>query len=83
MNHELMHGLGLSQGGHGKPIDIFARVPDARRSVFRGAVVRDGVPASDILQVWLDVSAHPARGSEQADEIQKRILKPLLGGAFS
>ena len=81
MNYELMHRLGLSQGGHGKPVDIFARVPYARRSVFRGAVVRNGVPASDILQVWLDVSAHPARGSEQADEIQKRILKPLLGGA--
>lgn len=79
MNHDLMQRLRLSAGGHGKPVDVYARVPSARRSVFRGAVVRDGVPVSDILQVWLDVSAHPARGSEQADEIQRRILNPLLG----
>jgi hypothetical protein len=29
--------------------------------------------------VWLDVSTHPARGKEQAREIQRRVLKPLFG----
>jgi hypothetical protein len=32
--------------------------------VFRGAVTKNGVPVSDILQVWLDVSQHPSRGRE-------------------
>jgi hypothetical protein len=78
MNLNLIRPLGLSPGGDGKPVDVYARVPSARHSVFRGAVMRDGVPVSDILQVWLDVSAHPARGIEQADEIQRRILNPLI-----
>jgi hypothetical protein len=40
--------------------------------------VRDSLPVSDVLQVWLDTSAHPARGQEQADEIRRRVLKPLF-----
>ena len=27
-------------------------------AVFRAAVMRQGVPVSDVLQVWLDVSTH-------------------------
>jgi hypothetical protein len=78
MNVDFMRRLGLSLGGRDKPVDVYARVPSSRRSVFQGAVVREGVFVSDILQVWLDVSAHPARGMEQADEIQRRVLNPLI-----
>ena len=47
--------------------------------VFSAAFVRkDGVPVSDILQVWLDVSEHPSRGKEQADLIWRRILSSAL-----
>jgi hypothetical protein len=46
--------------------------------VFRASVVRDGVPVADILQVWLDVGAHPARGEEQAEEIRHRVLAPIF-----
>ena len=50
------------------------------QSVFRGAVLVDGVLVSDILQVWLDSANHPSRGKEQADLIHRRIVGPLIDG---
>jgi hypothetical protein len=32
----------------------------------------------DVLQVWLDVAAHPSRGREQADMIRKRVLRHVI-----
>ena len=49
--------------------------------MFRAAVERDGVPAADILQVWLDVSNHPARGKDQADLLRKRVFFRILNKA--
>jgi hypothetical protein len=54
------------------------RLPAFRESAFRAAVVRDGVPVADILQVWLGVSSHPARGEAQAEEIRHRVLAPIF-----
>ncbi len=75
----------------GESPDLVVRQAPAPHSVFRGAVrVRargsrahgaDDVPACDVLQVWLDVAAHPARGQEQADLIRRRVLTPLLDGS--
>jgi hypothetical protein len=42
-------------------------------------VERNGQPTTDILQSWLDVSQHPARGAEQANVLWTRILAPALG----
>jgi hypothetical protein len=67
-------GPGPFGGRRGKEADLFVRIPGNRESVFRGAVRKDSVPVSDILQVWLDVGQHPARGKEQADLIWRRIL---------
>jgi hypothetical protein len=78
-NPELFQELGLSQAREGESVDVFVRVPAARASVFQGAVNVNGVPASDIIQIWLDAAAHPARGSQQADEIWRRVLVPSLG----
>ena len=69
---------GLIKAAPGDPVDVVLRVPPARESVFRGAVSIDSVPVSDVLQVWLDVSSHPARGKEQADVIYRRVIKPML-----
>lgn len=44
----------------------------AAEGVFHAAVERAGMPAGDILQAWLDVSNHPARGKDQADLRCKR-----------
>jgi hypothetical protein len=69
---------GLSLEGAESAPDAFIRIPANPEAVFRAAVTRDGVPCADILQVWLDVTAHPARGSAQAEQIARRALGPLL-----
>ena len=71
--------LGLAIDHSGRSPDIYIRKPANRKAVFEAQVERDGVPVSDILQVWLDVSTHPARGKEQAREIRQRVLKHFFG----
>jgi hypothetical protein len=71
--------LGLGVDDATRPVDIYLRVPVNREAIFRASVSRDGIAAADVLQVWLDVSTHPARGREQAREIQRRVLQPLFG----
>ena len=65
----------------GEQPDIIVRQAPSPESVFRGAVRPRGVASCDVLQVWLDVSAHPSRGEEQADLIRKRVLNPLIQGS--
>jgi hypothetical protein len=31
-----------------------------------------------VLQVWLDVAQHPARGAQQADHLRKRVIQPMV-----
>lgn len=65
----------------GEVADVIVRQAPSPESVFRGVVRPDGVASADVLQVWLDVSAHPSRGQEQADLIRKRVLDPLIQGS--
>jgi hypothetical protein len=81
MNSEVLKDLGLSGDAEEPEADVRVRIPGNRECIFRGIVRRDGVPVSDILQVWLDVGEHPSRGKEQADLIWKRILSPALGSS--
>jgi len=78
-NPALFQLLGLARAREGESVDVFVRVPAARASIFRAAVNVNGMPASDVLQIWLDVAAHPARGGAQADAIWRRVLAPSLG----
>ena len=78
LNPEVLKKLGLSAEGAERAPDVLVRVPLFRESLFRGAVECDGVPVADILQVWLDTSAFPARGAAQADELRSRVLAPLF-----
>lgn len=78
LNAEVLKDLGLSGDAKEPEADVQVRIPGNRECIFRGVVRRDGVPVSDILQVWLDVGQHPSRGKEQADLIWKRILSPAL-----
>jgi hypothetical protein len=73
-----LKSLGLSSEGAEHTPDVLVRIPLFRKSVFRAAVESDDVPVSDILQVWLDVSAFPARGAEQADELRQSVLAPIF-----
>lgn len=61
----------------GEQPDLIVRRPSAPLSVLRGAVAAGGRQASDILQVWLDVSTHPSRGREQAELIWRKVLEPI------
>jgi Restriction endonuclease len=70
--------LGLSvENAEGRP-DAYIRIPENKEAVFRPVVRHEGVPVADIVQVWLDVSNHPARGKEQAEQIWKRVLAPSI-----
>jgi hypothetical protein len=73
-----LKSLGLSAEGAEHAPDVLVRIPLFRESVFRAAVECAGAPVADILQVWLDVSAFPARGAEQADELRKSVLAPIF-----
>jgi hypothetical protein len=78
LNAEVLKDLGLSGDAGEKEADLYLRIPGNRESVFRGVVRKDGVPVSDILQVWLDVGQHPSRGKEQADLIWRKILSSVF-----
>jgi hypothetical protein len=78
LNRDVFAELGLSPEQAERNPDVFVRVPAFRESLFRGAVLRDGIPVADILQVWLDVANHPSRGSAQALEIERRVLGPIF-----
>jgi hypothetical protein len=81
IDQEALQELGLSLETAGHQPDVILRVPKYPEAVFRAAVKRDGVPTSDILQVWLDVSNHPARGKDQADILRKRVFSQILDKA--
>ena len=83
LNAAVLKDLGLSGNAEEEEADLFVRIPGNRESAFRGVVLKDGVPVSDILQVWLDVSQHPSRGREQADLIWRKILSPALESSKS
>ncbi|NUP97088.1 MAG: hypothetical protein HUU28_13085 [Planctomycetaceae bacterium] len=57
--------------------------PARPESVFRAMVLAQTrqellVPVCDIIQTWLDVADHPARGKEQADEIERSVLSRTI-----
>jgi hypothetical protein len=70
----------LRQCEPGERPDLILRQAPVPQSVFRGLVRPDGMAASDVLQVWLDVYSHPSRGREQADLIRKRVLERVIEG---
>lgn len=66
----------LTPARTGKP-NVVLRQAQNPQSVFRGAVQRNGMLVSDVIQVWLDVAHHPSRGAEQAELIYQKILAPI------
>ena len=68
----------LRQCEPGEHPDLILRQAPAPQSIFRGLVRPNGIAASDVLQVWVDVASHPSRGREQADLIRKRVLEQVI-----
>lgn len=78
LDSDALKQLGLSlENAEGRP-DAYIRIPENKEAVFRPVVRHEGIPVADIVQVWLDVSNHPARGKEQAGQIWKRVLAPSI-----
>jgi hypothetical protein len=75
---EHLQPFGLRFADPGESADVFVREPRYPKSVFRGCAKRDGVPVSDVLQCWLDVADHPARGEEMAAHLFERVIQPSL-----
>lgn len=74
-----MESRRLMHAGPGEPAQLVIRIPKAPRSVFRGLVRPKGVASADVIQAWLDVSEHSARGAEQAQLIWREHLAPIAG----
>jgi len=70
---EFLNELGLIPADHRAESELVVVRPRFTEAVFRGCVLVDDAPVADILQCWLDVSFHAARGEEQADEIAARL----------
>jgi hypothetical protein len=64
----------------GEPPGLILRQAPSPQSIFRGIVRPHGMAACDVIQVWLDVSAHPSRGEEQAHLIRSRVLDAVIKG---
>ena len=70
---------GLVPSAPGEPPQLILKQANAPESLFRGAVRVGDVLVADVLQVWLDASAHPSRGAEQADFLRHGVLAAVLG----
>lgn len=57
--------------------DLILRQAPFPQSTFRGAINHNGHMVADVIQTWLDVMHHPARGAEQAALIFKKFLSPI------
>lgn len=88
--HVYVRRLSPPQGGEwpgvlpcapGESPQVIVKQATAPESLFRGAVRMDQVLVADVLQVWLDVSAHPSRGAEQAEMLGRGVLANVLGAA--
>jgi len=69
----------LRRAKPGERPDLILQQSGFPQSLERGVVYRDGLPVTDIIQIWLDVSAHPARGAEQAAELERGVLANVIG----
>jgi hypothetical protein len=71
----------LKRARDGETPDVLLQPMRFPHSIRNGAVRREGLCVTDVIQVWLDVSAHPARGAEQAALLEGGVLANALGDA--
>eukprot|EP00456_Euglypha_rotunda_P034366 TRINITY_DN26507_c0_g1_i1.p1 TRINITY_DN26507_c0_g1~~TRINITY_DN26507_c0_g1_i1.p1 ORF type:complete len:383 (+),score=45.63 TRINITY_DN26507_c0_g1_i1:102-1250(+) len=76
--HHPSHWPGLVPVQPNEPPKVIIKQASAPQSVFRGAVRIDEVLVADALQIWLDVSAHPSRGAEQAEHLKRTALQKVF-----
>ncbi|MDK0996824.1 RpiR family transcriptional regulator [Burkholderia sp. OKR4-1] len=76
---EAVHSKELRRAKEGERPDLILQQPSFPQSLARGSITRDNVRVTDIIQTWLDVSSHPSRGVEQAEELEHGILASVVG----
>jgi hypothetical protein len=82
LSSEVLRELELVPAERGAKVDVHVRQPRWPTAVFKASVLRDRAPVADVIQCWLDVVDHPARGKEQADLIREELFVPhLFGGS--
>jgi hypothetical protein len=69
---------GVRPASQGESPDFVLRQVTFPRSALQGAVQSDRCLASDVIQTWLDVGSHPARGAEQAELIYDKVLRSVV-----
>ncbi|PYE26140.1 hypothetical protein C7410_10356 [Paraburkholderia silvatlantica] len=69
----------LRRAKEGERADLILQQPGFPQSLERGSLIHDGTRVTDIIQIWLDVSAHPSRGAEQAAELEHGVLANVTG----
>jgi len=77
VNHNQCVDLSLRNQPRGDSADGFF----AQKMSLNHRAIQHDESVSDILQVWLDVSNHPARGKDQANLLRKRVLSQILDKA--
>jgi hypothetical protein len=70
---------GLVPSKPSEQVQLILRQANFPESLFRGAVRVDGMLVSDAIQIWLDSSAHPSRGAEQAAHLEHKVLSKIIG----
>ena len=76
---EAIHWKELKLARDGEKPDVLLQAIRFPQSIGTGAVQLKGIYVTDIIQVWLDVSAHPSRGAEQAAVLENGILANVTG----
>jgi hypothetical protein len=79
LSETTLRRLNLVRAESNQASQVILRKSRWPESVFRAALEKGGQPTTDILQCWLDVRQHPARGAEQASVLWTRVLAPALG----
>ena len=74
---EVLRRMGFSPDDAEFRPDLFVRQPVFRKSVFKAAVIRDGILVSDIIQIWLDITSPLGRDQELADQIRQYALAKI------
>lgn len=83
VDQALLRALGVIPVKRGEPFDFTIRVPRFPEALFRASIETRG-PGwverfTDVIQTWMDVSHHPARGQELADRIWENLIAPCIG----
>jgi len=70
---------GLVPIAPGEQPQVILKQAPAAETIFRGAVMVEGMRTTDVIQVYLDTATHPSRGQEQAAFLEEKVLNRVLG----